>query len=59
VVWKDLTGPDAKPVFVELYDHKRDPAETLNIAEKKPELVARLTAKLDSGWNGCLPEPTN
>ena len=57
VVWKDLTHPDAKPVFVELYDHKTDPAETLNVAEKKPDLVTRLMAQFDSGWQGSLPGP--
>lgn len=59
VVWKDLRHPDAKPIFVELYDHRRDPAETLNIAEKKPELVTRLMVRFDSGWRGSLPDSTN
>ncbi len=59
VVWKDLVRPQAEPVFVELYDHKRDPAETLNIALQEPELVNRIMAKFDSGWKGNLPESTN
>ena len=54
-----MTRPDAKPVFVELYDHKNDPAETLNIAEQKPELVTRLMGTFDSGWKGSLPDSTN
>jgi len=59
VVWKDVKHLDAKPVFVELYDHTRDPAETLNVAEKRPELVARLMAKYDSGWQASFPESTH
>jgi iduronate 2-sulfatase len=56
VAWKDLAHPDSKPVFVELYDHKTDPAETANIAQNEPELVCRLLAQLNSGWKGALPE---
>lgn len=59
VVWKDLAHPEAEPVFVELYDHERDPAETRNIAEQELELVKRLMAQFDSGFKGSLPEPAN
>ncbi|MCP4263168.1 MAG: sulfatase [Planctomycetes bacterium] len=55
VVWKDRRHLQDKPIFVELYDHKKDPAETLNIAEKKPVLVSRLLAKFDAGWKGSQP----
>lgn len=43
----------------EIVCHKRDPAEILNVAEKRPELVARLMAKYDSGWQASLPESAN
>jgi iduronate 2-sulfatase len=59
VLWKDLRHPEADPVFVELYDHRTDPNETLNIARERPELVARLTAQFNSGWKGALPETTH
>ncbi|NQZ60226.1 MAG: sulfatase-like hydrolase/transferase, partial [Lentisphaeraceae bacterium] len=32
---------------IELYDHHNDPQESINIAVKKPEVVARLTSMLD------------
>jgi iduronate 2-sulfatase len=56
VVWKDRRHPHDKPVFVELYDHKTDPAETINIAEREPVLVVRLLAQFDAGWKAGLPE---
>jgi len=55
VIWKDYTKPDADPLFVELYDHQNDPHETKNIAAKRPEVVANLTAQFDKGWQGSLP----
>lgn len=39
--------PDGKP---ELYDLKADPKEEANLAEKKPDDVARLTRKLNDWW---------
>ncbi len=59
VVWKDQRHPEAQPVFVELYDHDKDPAETRNIAQQEPELVDRLMVQFDSGFKGSLPESTN
>lgn len=59
VVWKDVRRPDAEPIFVELYDHKTDPSETVNIALDNPELVARLLAQFRSGWRGNLPRSTD
>ena len=58
VVWKDRRRPADKPIFVELYDHKTDPSETLNIAEGKPALVSKLMAQFDAGWKGSLPKST-
>lgn len=56
VVWKDVKNPDAPPIFTELYDHDKDPAETVNIAPNKPELVATLLKQFESGWKGNLPK---
>ena len=56
VIWKDRTGAGVEPVYVELFDHETDSAETTNIAESQPELVDQLTAQFDKGWKGNLPE---
>jgi arylsulfatase A-like enzyme len=55
VVWKDTKHPDAKPLFIELYDHEEDPEETRNIAEKHPERVSTLMTQFNAGWKGSLP----
>ena len=54
VVWKDRRSPEAKPLFLELFDHQADPAETQNIADRQPEVVERLLAQFDRGWKGNL-----
>ena len=54
VVWKDRRHPSAPPVFTELYDHETDPTETINIAARKPALVARLLAQFDAGWKAAI-----
>jgi iduronate 2-sulfatase len=46
VVWRDRRDKNAAPVYVELYDHKKDPHETVNVASKHPELVKQLSARL-------------
>ena len=56
IVWKDRTNKNAEPVFVELYDHKTDPSETKNIAEKNPELVNKLTIQFNKSWQGNTPK---
>ncbi|MGX5856564.1 sulfatase [Dyadobacter jiangsuensis] len=55
IVWKDIQDPERKPLYVELYDHKKDPLETRNIAKARPELVAGLMPQLKAGWKGNLP----
>ncbi|MDB4474621.1 sulfatase [Opitutaceae bacterium] len=55
IAWKDVKSPAAEPIFVELYDHKTDPTETINVAKKSPRVVSRLLAQLDAGWQGSLP----
>jgi len=54
VVWKDRRNPEAKPIFVELFDHKADPNETKNIAADETELVKELLQQFDAGWEGSL-----
>lgn len=44
------------PLFFELYDHKKDPSETRNIASRHPELVAKLLTQFNRGWKGAVPE---
>lgn len=56
IVWKDRNHPDKAPLFVELYDHKKDPLETRNIADEHPETVAKLLTQLNKGWKGNLPK---
>jgi iduronate 2-sulfatase len=56
VAWKDTTHPKAAPIAVELYDHKNDPTETKNIADKKPKIVENLLKQLNAGWKGALPK---
>ena len=43
--------------LIELYDHKNDPLETENIAEKLPQVVERLLAQLKTGETS-LPAET-
>lgn len=54
VVWKDYTDPEAKPIFFELYDHQKDPSETINIAAGNPILVDELLRQFNKGWQGNL-----
>jgi iduronate 2-sulfatase len=56
VVWKDTSHPDAEPIFVELYDHREDPTESINVAERRPEVVAVLLDQFDAGWKDSLPK---
>ena len=56
IVWRDDRSPNEKPLFVELYDHKNDPLETVNIADMYPDLVARLMIQFNAGWKGNLPQ---
>jgi arylsulfatase A-like enzyme len=55
--FKLLLNPDKSRV--ELYDIPRDPTQLSNIAEKHPDLVARLTDQV-LAWHKTLPEgPTD
>lgn len=54
VVWKDRRRPNDKPLFIELYDHKLDPNETVNIAAQNPEIVKELMVVFNGGWQNSL-----
>ncbi|TGV01878.1 sulfatase [Flavivirga rizhaonensis] len=56
IVWKDRTNPEKEPIFKELYDHKTDPLETINIAKENPELVSKLMVQFEKGWKGSIPK---
>ncbi len=55
VIWKDVRNPDAEPIDIELYDHKSDPNETVNIADREPTQVEKLLEQFNAGWKGSLP----
>lgn len=50
--WKLLMNHDG--TRVELYDIPRDPSELANVADRQPEVVARLSAALQA-WSKSLP----
>lgn len=54
IVWKDYTKPESEPIYLELYDHKTDPEETKNMADKNPKLTQKLLAQFNAGWKGNL-----
>ncbi|WP_317128014.1 sulfatase [Mariniflexile fucanivorans] len=56
IVWKDRAHLEKEPIFIELYDHRKDPLETVNIADKNPDLVTKLMIQFDKGWKGNLPK---
>jgi arylsulfatase A-like enzyme len=51
------TAPSTNSPFYELYDHRSDPAENVNIANQPAnrELVESLTRKLALGWRAAAP----
>jgi len=51
--WKLLMNPDRSRV--ELYDIPRDPTQLSNVAEKNPEVVERLAARV-LAWQKTFPE---
>ena len=55
VVWRDHRDPNQPPLFTELYDHKTDPRETVNLASANPEVVRNLQEQMDAGWKSALP----
>lgn len=52
--WK-LHGSNRKKGEVALYDLSTDPSESINLADKNPAVLKRLTAQL-TAWTATLPE---
>ena len=46
ISWVDVREKNKEPIFVELFDHIKDPNETLNIVTKETLLVNELLFKL-------------
>ncbi|EWH10259.1 sulfatase [Catenovulum agarivorans DS-2] len=42
IAWMNSQDKSAEPFYVELYDHRVDPAESTNVATKQTQQVARL-----------------
>jgi iduronate 2-sulfatase len=55
VVWRDRRDPTSDPVFVELYDHRNDPKETVNIAAANLAVVESLSARLQEQLSAATP----
>ncbi len=46
VAWLDYRNVHAEPLFLELYDHAKDPRESQNIAKKFPDKTQSLLSRL-------------
>ena len=46
VAWLDYRNVHAEPLFLELYDHAKDPKESQNIAKKFPDKTQSLLSRL-------------
>ena len=46
-------------VAVELFDHRNDPQENINVAKlpANKELIEKLTKQSEAGWQAALPKP--
>ena len=55
--YTEWAEPDKEPAARELYDHKLDPEENVNIANlpENKAVVIELARKLHAGWRGALP----
>ena len=40
----------------ELYDLQEDPLETINVVERDPQLVKKLSEQLNEGWKAAVPD---
>ncbi len=56
--WVEKAAAGETLLARELYDHEQDPGENVNIAgyEEHATLIEELSAKLQAGWKGALPE---
>ena len=46
VAWLDYRNVNTEPLYLELYDHRKDPKETKNIAKEFPTKTKELLTKL-------------
>ena len=55
--YTEWAEPGAEPAAREVYDHRTDPEENVNIANlpENKALVEELARKLKNGWKGALP----
>ena len=47
---------DPPVVAEELYDHREDPAERVNVASDRPAEVKRSRGLMTTGWRGAVPD---
>jgi len=59
--YTEWATPGQQPMGIELYDHRADPQETVNIAAapENAELVAELSRKLHAGWRAAIPSASS
>lgn len=50
VIWKDRRRPKNTPLFIELYDHRSDSNESVNIASQNPKLVKELIDQFNESY---------
>lgn len=50
IVWKDRRKPEAPPLYIELFDHRLDPEESVNIANDNPQKTKELLADFNKKW---------
>lgn len=50
IVWENIEDKKAPPIWIELYDHKTDPQETINIAQENPKRLKKLMNQYKKGW---------
>lgn len=55
IAWLDTRDIEAAPLYVELYDHDKDPNETHNVADKNKRVVARLIKQMRAELNLTAP----
>ncbi|WP_111706191.1 sulfatase [Lutibacter citreus] len=50
ILWKDRRDFKKKPLYIELYNHKKDPTETKNIANVSPKITNKLVTLFNKEW---------
>lgn len=54
VLWLEHESINADSISLELFDHKTDPSESINLASEFPGLARRLTEQFRAGWEKAL-----